>query len=147
MADQLSHGADVEMKDETERTALSWAAGNGHAATVTCLLTAGAESIEAEDARGRSALSWAAGNGHVASMLVLVLVEHGADLESRDAGGRTALKLMWATSGGNAAVRPWCGSCWRGMPIQRPKMFRAGRHWHGQLRMDMPQWRSGAVAV
>lgn len=49
---------------------------------------------------GRTPLSWAARNGH--EMVVKVLVENGAEFESKDNGGQTPLSL--AAENGHEAV-------------------------------------------
>ena len=54
----LSHGANVNSKDEDERTALHWACANNNTETVRELLRAGAHT-RAEDDRGRTPTDWA----------------------------------------------------------------------------------------
>lgn len=73
--------AKVESKDESHRTPLSWAAGNGHKTVVKLLLDAEAD-IDSEDETGRTPLSWAAGNGH--KTVVKLLLHTKANLESKD---------------------------------------------------------------
>jgi Ankyrin repeats (3 copies) len=64
-----------DLKDSYGRTPLSWAAENGHEATVKLLLEAKAD-IESKDSYyGRTPLSWAAENGHEA--IVKLLLEIG----------------------------------------------------------------------
>ncbi|KAH6983913.1 hypothetical protein EDB80DRAFT_625396 [Ilyonectria destructans] len=63
---------DLDNKDEEQRTPISYAAENGH-----------------ED--GRTPLSWAAQEGHEA--VIKLLLENGADLESKDNSGWTPLSL------------------------------------------------------
>jgi serine/threonine-protein phosphatase 6 regulatory ankyrin repeat subunit A len=67
IASVLDHAPDpaglIEAPDGTGRTALSWAAGEGHAAAVSCLLERGARPT-AEDSLGRTPLAWAAANGY-----------------------------------------------------------------------------------
>jgi ankyrin repeat protein/Cdc6-like AAA superfamily ATPase len=96
----LENGADVESKDGSGRTPLSWAAENGHEAVVKLLLEKGAELEFKDHWYGRTPLSWAAENGHEA--VVKLLLEKGAELESKDRGGRTP--LSWAAENGHEAV-------------------------------------------
>ena len=83
---------DVEAKDTggRGRTALSWAATEGHEEVVRLLVEVGKVDVESRDRDVRTALSWAAGEGHVE--IVRLLVEKGkANLESQDWGDRTPL--------------------------------------------------------
>ena len=73
---------DVNSKDKHGRTALLWAAGNGHEAVAKLL-------VERDDVRrirkrrtvGRP-LSWAAANGHEA--MVKLPLKKSADIDSKD---------------------------------------------------------------
>jgi ankyrin repeat protein len=92
----LEQGAELETKDSSGRTLLSWAAGRGHREPVTLLLEKGAE-LETKDNSGRTPLSWAAGSWNGAEMVKLLL-EKGAELETKDNSGRTP--LSWAAERG-----------------------------------------------
>jgi ankyrin repeat protein len=114
----LEKGADIEAKDNDGWTALHVAASNGHKAVVQLLLEKGAN-IEAKSNNGRTALHVAASNKHrekskdggtvrrrVASnkreAVVQLLLEKGADIETKDNDGWTALHV--AASSGHKAV-------------------------------------------
>ncbi|KAN0067109.1 hypothetical protein V8E54_014756 [Elaphomyces granulatus] len=125
-------GANVNSADRYGRTALSYAAWNGHVATVKLLLRAGAR-INSSDEIGGTPLSYAVCNGHndvvglllkkgaqvdspddIVKALLLsaaekgheavveLLLENGADLESKDDYNRTP--LSWAAMSGHQAV-------------------------------------------
>ena len=96
---EVEKGAELEAKDERNRTPLSWAAGGGHEAVAKLLLEKGAE-LEAKDREGRTPLWWAAEGGHEA--VAKLLLEKGAELEAKDEDGRTP--LWWAAEGGHEAV-------------------------------------------
>ena len=66
----LEKGADVKATDRDGRTALIWAAQDGHEAVVRLLLEKGAD-VEAKDRDGRTALIWAAQGGHEAVVRLL----------------------------------------------------------------------------
>jgi hypothetical protein len=89
----------VNKKDSHGRTALYWAAGNGHEAVVKLLLDKGAD-LEAKDEWGQTPLSQAARNGHEA--VVKLLLDKGADLEAKDKWGQTP--LWQAARNGHEAV-------------------------------------------
>lgn len=95
-----THGADLEFRDATGRTALSRAAGAGHVEVLSCLLDQGAEA-SAWDAQRRSPLWWAAAGGHAAAARRL-LDHEGVDAEGPDVHGRTVLSC--AASRGHGAV-------------------------------------------
>lgn len=57
--------ADIDKKDNSGRTPLSWAVGGGHEAVVELLLDKGAH-VKLKDKYGRTPLSYAAANGHEA---------------------------------------------------------------------------------
>ena len=82
---------EVDGKDSLGRTALHWAAMNGHEAAVKLLLEKGVDLESKDTGSGRTPLSWAAENGHEA--VVKLLLEKGVDLESKDGGGQTPLSL------------------------------------------------------
>jgi ankyrin repeat protein len=89
----LKMGADVEAENKG-RTALDWAAENGHEAVVGLLLEKGL------DDDGRVALYWAAENGHEEA--VGLLLKNGVDVNAKDEYGSTA--LHWAAFTGQEAV-------------------------------------------
>jgi hypothetical protein len=106
----------IDAKDNSGRTPLSWAAGGGHEAVVKLLLATGNADVNSKDrVDGRTPLSWAAENRHAA--VVKLLLDRGAYVGSRDEDGATPLliaaahgdeaviKLLLAT--GNADVDSW----------------------------------------
>ncbi|PKK53318.1 hypothetical protein CI102_3363 [Trichoderma harzianum] len=82
----------LNLEDSFRRTPLSYAAGNGHEASVKSLLATGDVDINSCDKCDRTALSYAAENGHEA--LVQLLLERGANTNTKDSNGRTL--LTWA---------------------------------------------------
>ena len=123
----LEEGAEPESKDNDHRTPLSWATANGHEAVVKLLLEQGAE-LESKDNEGRTPLSRAAGSWYKLKLVskdndvglslsrrtllsraaangrevVKLLLEEGAELESKDNDHRTP--LSWASANGHEAV-------------------------------------------
>jgi hypothetical protein len=79
------------------QTLLIWAAEPGHEVVVRQILTR--ENVET-NFYSRKLLSWAAENGHEAN--VRLLLETGADIESRDGKGNTP--LSWAARKGHEAT-------------------------------------------
>lgn len=114
----LEKGAAVEAKDNTGRTPLSWAAESSrNENSIRILLERGAE-IESKDDAGRTPLSWAAGrrkpdaydfydtsimdapgisDGENDMNIIKMLLQAGANVESKDINGRTP--LSWAAQG------------------------------------------------
>ena len=70
----LEKGASADMQDQDGRTALHWAAENGHEAVVRTLLEKGA-SADIQDQSGRTALHRAAQNRHEAVIKILTTDE------------------------------------------------------------------------
>ena len=95
----LEKGAELEVKDERNRTPLWYAARNGHKTVVQQLLEKGAE-LEAKDERNRTPLWYAVRSGHEA--VVQLLLEKGAKLEANDKRNRTP--LCYAAERGHEAV-------------------------------------------
>ena len=103
------NGVDLNSKDgKNERSALSWAAGNGFDVTVKLLVKGtwsylsfrkGAE-VDSVDRYGRTPLSYAAWNGHVD--IVKLLLKAGARVDSTDEIG--GVPLSYAICNGHEAV-------------------------------------------
>merc|ERR1711871_644803 len=92
----LRHGADPNRAMYTGMTALTYAAGEGHADIVNLLLSAGARTdaylhIQGSLLEGYTALHFACLQGRTSS--VKLLLEYGADPEPRDAKGLTPLQV------------------------------------------------------
>lgn len=83
----LNAGADIEARDEIGRTALIWAAFQGHGPMLAYLIDQGAD-VNARDDRNRTALMWAAIAGR--DDAVQTLMAHGADAAAADTDGKTA---------------------------------------------------------
>jgi ankyrin repeat protein len=82
-------------------TGLHIAANFGLASIVSSLLTSEGVDVDSKDDKyGRAPLSWAADNGYEA--VVKLLLEKGADVESKSNNGRTP--LSWAAKNGHEAV-------------------------------------------
>jgi ankyrin repeat protein len=68
----LSTGnVDVDSKDNSGQTPLSWAAKRGNKAVVKLLLATGDVDIDLKDNSGQTPLSWAAERGHKAIVKLL----------------------------------------------------------------------------
>ena len=89
----------VNIVDINSRTALMFAAANGHTETVSFLIDKGAD-ILITDLNGKTALMFAAENGH--TEIVSFLIGKGADILITDSKGKTA--LMFAASNGHLEV-------------------------------------------
>jgi ankyrin repeat protein len=67
---------DVNCKDRSNRTALSWAAVHGHEAVVRLLVEKRADlDVNSKDSYGRTALSWAAEKVHLTVVKLLIPVD------------------------------------------------------------------------
>jgi ankyrin repeat protein len=124
----LRGGANVDSRDKYGRTPLSWAAEGLDEAVVKLLLEAGAD-VESRDDEGRTPLSWAAdvdswnvddddswdvddddywtllkAVAKAREAMVKLLLEGGANIESRDGKGRTPLSQA-ARRGDEAVVK------------------------------------------
>ena len=96
---------EVDLKDDSGRTPLSWAAGTGHEAVVRLLVERGGVDINSRDSQITfTPLMFAAYNGHEA--VVRLLVERdGVDINSRDIGGPGTPLRAAAYNGHEAVVR------------------------------------------
>ena len=91
----------VELKDETDRTPISWAAGNGHEGVVRRLIERSDVDVDAKDDCGSTPLIWAAENGH--ETVVRLLIERDdVDINAKDNQGKTP--LICAAKRGREAV-------------------------------------------
>ncbi|KAL7943509.1 ankyrin repeat-containing domain protein [Trichoderma barbatum] len=79
-----------DQKDGDGRTALSHAAGNGHAKIVWLLLMRREVKPDDKDSGGRTPLSYAAGEGH-AEVVWLLLTRGDTDIHAKDRTGQTPL--------------------------------------------------------
>ena len=102
LGDNVVNFCQVELKDDTGRTPLSWAAGTGHKAVVRLLVERDGVDINSRDSKHeRTPLIWAAFKGDEA--VVRLLIERDdVDLNAKDSGGNTALTL--AAYNGHEAV-------------------------------------------
>jgi len=130
----LDASAELDARDNTNRTPLHWAAIHGHLKVVQTLLVAGANK-NAIDNSGDVPLHWAAMHGHSAVVqaliaaganvnarnplgdtplhnaaidghleVVKILIAAGADKDTRDSEDHTPLD--WATGNGPLIIRP-----------------------------------------
>ena len=85
----LARGADIEEKDEDDKTALIISSRSGFTNIVKLLIENGAQ-VDKKDNGGSTALIWASFGLH--ADVVQLLIDKDADLEARDKGsGYTAL--------------------------------------------------------
>lgn len=80
------HDITVDLRDETEKTALMRAAEGGHLMVTRLLLESGAD-VNARDQNGKDALMLATEEGH--GEMADMLIEHRANLSNVDHDGRT----------------------------------------------------------
>jgi hypothetical protein len=92
---------EVDSKDNSGRTPLTWAARNGHETVVKLLLAKNGVDPDSKDNSGRTPLTWAARNGHEA-VVKLFLAKDGVDPDSKDKFGQTP--LWWAAASGHEAL-------------------------------------------
>ncbi|KAJ2989487.1 hypothetical protein NUW58_g3441 [Xylaria curta] len=97
----IRKGADVNLQDSKQRTALHWAAYSGSIEATILTIEAGANT-SMKDRDGRSALIIAAIYGRAA--VVNILLHRGSDPKASDNDGRSALDWA-ATIGPNEIVR------------------------------------------
>ena len=84
----LLHGADVNIRDGNDDTALHWAAFKNNYHCVRTLLQNGAQ-INAKDYNNDTPLSWAAMKGNLES--IKVLLEYNAKVDTENYSGLTPL--------------------------------------------------------
>jgi ankyrin repeat protein len=97
----LEHGADGKAKTDAGLTALHFAAFNGNLAMVKLLLEAGASSNVADD-RGLTPLMMTANSKSKNPEVVRMLLDRGADRQSKDELGRSAAD--WARIGAHPEI-------------------------------------------
>ena len=97
LVEEMSCFTEVELKDDTGRTPLSWAAGSGQEAVMQLLIKRGDIGVHTKDKSGKTPFIWAAENGHEA--VVQPLIERGnIEINAKDYEGNTAL-IMAAYNG------------------------------------------------
>jgi ankyrin repeat protein len=100
----LRSGEDPDYKDTHDRTPLSWAAENGHLATVKLLLVENGVDPDSKDTDGGTPLSFAAEGGHEA-VVKLLLATGGINPDYKDSKyGLNRTPLSWAAQRGHEAV-------------------------------------------
>lgn len=97
----LHRGADSNLRDNTGRMPVSWAAQNGKESMLKMLLDINPD-VECEDDNNRTLVSWAAEGGHTA--IIELLLARNAKLDSRDKSGRTPLSYAAAQDGWGSVV-------------------------------------------
>ena len=105
LSEIVANFCEVEIKDDANRTPLSWAAEFGHEAAVRLLLERDGVDTNSRDNlnyHGKTPLIWAAERGHEA-VVWLLLQRVDVDINSRDKYlGKSA--LLWAAEKGHEAV-------------------------------------------
>ncbi len=95
----IAKGANVNVSNDDETTALMFAAGNGNTAVVQLLLSKGAN-VDSQNTSGNTALMAAV---YAKSLpIVQLLLANKADVHAKDDNGYTA--LMWAAIKGDAPI-------------------------------------------
>ncbi|KAL6831272.1 putative kinesin [Trichoderma sp. SZMC 28015] len=95
----VSAGVDINIKEKSGRTPLSWAAGNGHESVSRLLLGKDTDPVY-EDDSGRTPFSWAAGNGH--ESVLRLLLDKNRRGNFQDNSGRNP--FSWAAGNGHESV-------------------------------------------
>ncbi|KFY04044.1 hypothetical protein V490_00014 [Pseudogymnoascus sp. VKM F-3557] len=122
----LEEGADIQAKDSSSLTPLSWAAQKGHKSIVKLLMEKGAE-VDAEDRDfGQTPLFWALENGHEA--VVKLLLEKGAKVDTKTYSGWTL--LLFAKDNGDEAVVKLLMQ--KGAEVEAEDTEMAGRRYPGR---------------
>jgi ankyrin repeat protein len=103
LEDWIARKYEINQRDCYGRTPMSWAAENGHEATVKQLLDTGRVDVDWKDNDGWTPLAFAAASGHQA--IVKQLLDVGkADVDLKDNDGRTAI-LLAAMNGHEGTVK------------------------------------------
>ena len=105
LSEIVANFCEVEIKDEINRTPLSWAAEYGHEAVVRLLLERDGVDINSRDnlyEHNKTPLIWAAENGHEA-VVRLLLERDGVDINAKDSYHEKT-PLIWAAENGHEAV-------------------------------------------
>ncbi|CAI9630854.1 unnamed protein product [Alternaria burnsii] len=114
---------------EYGRTALAWAAGDGHTAVVKLLLNQSHDRSLgcALDFYGQTALFWAAADGHESTVRALLAYDE-SDIGLVSKSGWTP--LMWAASGGHApVVEALFQAAKLGVNVKESKLGRTALSW------------------
>ena len=111
------NGLDVNIQDETERTALMFASIYCSRDAVRAICEQGADVDISPRATGTTALMLAATHNRFEN--VQELCERGADIQTPDMGGRTA--LIWAAYNGRLSIVQYL--CERGADIQHESII------------------------
>jgi ankyrin repeat protein len=98
----IDAGAELDAKNNFDRTPLYIAAANGHAEITRLLIDAGAE-LDARNKYGRTPLYAAAANGH--TEIAKLLIDAGAKLDARDKDDWTPLHYAAAIHGHTEIAR------------------------------------------
>ena len=86
----IAGGIDVEKVSSSGKTALHYAAQEGHEKVARLLLIEEGVNVNAKDYKGATSLHWATATGH--KKMVELLIDNGADMELREHHfGRTVL--------------------------------------------------------
>ncbi len=101
LADLLARGADVNIRDEDERTPLIHAAIDGKTEIVKALIAAGAD-VNVQDAVGFSALHYAAQNQH--AQVASLLLDASANVDLVDTYGNSPLRRAVFNSKGRGEL-------------------------------------------
>ncbi|KAG2818434.1 hypothetical protein PC116_g15191 [Phytophthora cactorum] len=87
----LEHGADVDARDSGGSSQLRFAASEGRLEVVKLLVEVGSARVNQYDERGWTPLILASWYGHY--NVVKFLLEHGAQIDVKDAGSSTAMRF------------------------------------------------------